>query len=180
MPDVPHNALSAVLPNATVAAFADDDLAELVVLQRCCWVQEALINDTLDHPALRETHDEVLAWTKTWTTLVVRRRARLVAAVRGRTEGASWEIGRLMVAPDLAGRGIGSHLLRLIEGCAPAHTEQLVLFTGARSERNIRMYQNAGYRLSAAPAAAGHINGAVYLVKSVCDDDGISEATGTV
>lgn len=167
MPALPCDALSTVLSDATIAAFTVDDLAELVVLQRCCWVQEALLNETLDIPALRETHEEVLTWATTWTTLVVRQRGRLVAAVRGRSEGTDWQVGRLMVAPDLAGRGIGSHLLRLVEGFAPPHVEQFVLFTGARSERNIRMYQKAGYRLApvSVPTPPGHINGAVYLAK---------------
>lgn len=162
VPVIPADAVSTVLPDATVTAFAAEDLAELVVLQRCCWVQEALINDTLDIPALRETHDEVLAWATTWTTLVVRLRGRLIGAVRGLAEGADWHIGRLMVAPDLSGRGLGSHLLRLAEACAPAGTERFTLFTGARSERNIRMYEKSGYRLTTAPAP---LAGAVYLVK---------------
>lgn len=162
MPVIPTDAVSTVLPEAIVTAFATDDLAELVVLQRCCWVQEALVNDTLDIPALSETHDEVLAWATTWTTLVVRLRGRLVGSVRGLAEGADWHIGRLMVAPDLAGRGLGSRLLRLAENCCPSDTERFSLFTGARSERNIRMYQRAGYRLTDAP---NPIHGAVYLVK---------------
>ena len=79
-----------------------------------CWVPQALVNQTLDVPALTESHDEVLAWTRTWTTVVVRTGGgRLVAAGRGRLENqadraADWQLGRLMVAPDLAGRGIGS------------------------------------------------------------------------
>ncbi|WP_216676845.1 GNAT family N-acetyltransferase [Nocardia terpenica] len=108
-----------------------------------------------------------MAWATTWTTLVVRQRGRLVAASRGRTEGTDWQIGRFMVAPDLARRRIGSHLLRLMEGLAPPHVEQFILFTGTRSERNIRMYQKAGYRLVplSVPTPPGHINGAVYLTK---------------
>lgn len=35
--------------------FVESDLAELVVLQRCCWVQEAILNKTLNIPgATRE------------------------------------------------------------------------------------------------------------------------------
>ncbi|MFI5776375.1 GNAT family N-acetyltransferase [Nocardia sp. NPDC051570] len=163
----PSDTLSTFLPDSTVAPFRTEDLAELVVLQRCCWVEEALINDTLNIPALRETPDEVSDWAMTWTTLVVRREQRLVAAVRGRAEGADWQVGRLMVAPDLAGRGIGSALLGLIEGLAPPQVERFVLFTGARSERNIRLYQKAGYRISAVPGLFphGHIDNAVHLVK---------------
>ncbi len=165
-PEPRPDALTARLPESEVHRFADEDLAELVVLQRCCWVQEALANETLDIPALRESPDQVLAWAQSWHTLVVRVHGRLVAAVRGRVEDHRWHVGRLMVAPDLAGRGIGAALLRLCEGLAPASTEEFILFTGGRSERNLRFYRAAGYRRVDAPVPPGHIAGAAPLTKT--------------
>lgn len=164
---VPVDALAAVLPGSIVALFETGDLAELVVLQRCCWVSEAILNSTLDVPALHETHDEVMAWAGSWTTLVVRLQGRLVAGVRGRQEGTRWEIGRLMVAPDLADRGIGATLLSLIESLAPDGVSDFTLFTGAKSVRNIALYERAGYRLTPGPnpGSPGHIDGAVHLTK---------------
>ena len=142
-----------------------EDCPELLVLQRCCWVQEAILNDTLDIPALHETLEDVRDWTKTWSVWVLRQEHRLVGAVRARLEGDSWELGRLMVAPDLAGRGLGRRLLAHAEAQAPGEALRFVLFTGARSARNITMYQRAGYRLTDAPRTDGHIRGAVYLEK---------------
>ncbi|SIR92827.1 GNAT family N-acetyltransferase [Williamsia sterculiae] len=42
---------------------------------------------------------------------------RLIAAVRVRVDSATWvaEVGRLVVAPDLQGRGLGGRLLNLVE-----------------------------------------------------------------
>lgn len=142
-----------------------EDCPELLVLQRCCWVQEAVLNDTLDIPALHETLEDVRDWTKTWAVWVLRHEHRLVGAVRARLDGDRWEIGRLMVAPDLAGRGLGRRLLAHSEAQAPAEARKFVLFTGARSARNIAMYQRAGYRLTDAPDVDGHIRNAVYLEK---------------
>ena len=88
-----------------------EDAAELLVLQRCCWVDEALANDTLDIAALHETLDDVRAWLDEWSTWCVRIAGRLVGAVRARRFGESWEIGRLMVAPDMGGQGLGRWLL---------------------------------------------------------------------
>ncbi len=144
-----------------------EDCPELLVLQRCCWVQEAVLNDTLDIPALHETLEDVRDWTKTWSVWVLRDGHRLVGAVRARLEGGCWELGRLMVAPDLAGRGLGRRLLEHAEAHAPADVRRFALFTGARSTRNITLYQRAGYRLTDAPGAGGHIKGAVYLEKEV-------------
>jgi GNAT superfamily N-acetyltransferase len=137
------------------------DAPELLVLQRCCWVDEAIANDTLDVAALHETLEEVRAWADAWMTWCVRVNGRLVGAVRARQEGSSWEVGRLMVAPDLAGRGLGRWLLRLAEDEAPVDVACIVLFTGVRSARNIAIYEGAGFRRTAEPAP----HGAVRLVK---------------
>ena len=63
-----------------------------------------------------------------------------------------------MVAPDLQGEGIGRALLEHIQAVAPAGATSYVLFTGAGSERNQRMYKKAGFRLRPdlpAPARRG-------------------------
>jgi ribosomal protein S18 acetylase RimI-like enzyme len=144
-----------------------EDCPELLVLQRCCWVQEAILNDTLDIPALRETLEDVRDWTKTWSVWTLRDGHRLVGAARARLDGDRWELGRLMVAPDLAGRGLGRRLLAHVEAQAPAEARRFTLFTGRHSTRNIALYQRAGYRLIDVRDAPGHIRGAVYLAKDV-------------
>ena len=123
------------------------DAAELLTLQRACWVQEQQANPGVHIPPLHEDLADVQAWLGTWTTLVLRVGGRLVGAVRGRREEEVWDIGRIMVAPDLQGRGIGRQLLTAIEQAAPPDVTGYVLFTGAGSARNIRMYKKAGYRL---------------------------------
>ena len=58
---------------------------------------------------------------ETWSTWVVRAEGRLVGAVRGRLgRRTAWDIGRIMVAPDLQGRGLGRLLLAHIESVAAA------------------------------------------------------------
>lgn len=140
------------IEGGVVSRAGPEDAAELLVLQRCCWVEEALANDTLDIAALHESLDDVRAWLDEWATWCVRVAGRLVGAVRARQEGSTWDIGRLMVAPDLAGQGLGGWLLRLAEAHAPEDVESITLFTGARSTRNIAMYEHAGFRRSLAPA----------------------------
>jgi tRNA (guanine37-N1)-methyltransferase len=128
------------------------DAGELLTLQRACWVQEALANDSLaEIPPLHESLGDVQDWMRTWSTWVVRSEGRLVGAVRGRLEdsaaGPVWDIGRVMVAPDLQGRGLGRALLDHIQAVAPPEATSYVLFTGARSADNIRMYKKAGFRV---------------------------------
>src|SRR5690606_26921643 len=58
------------------------DAAELMTLQRACWMQEAIANQRFDIPALHESLDDVRAWLGEWSTWVARVDGRLVAAVR--------------------------------------------------------------------------------------------------
>jgi tRNA (guanine37-N1)-methyltransferase len=67
-----------------------------------------------------------------------------------------------MVAPDLSGRGLGRWLLALAESAAPDDVDEISLFTGAKSTRNIAIYERAGFRRTGVPAPPG----AVGLVKS--------------
>ena len=133
------------------------DAAELLVLQRCCWVDEAIANSRLDLPALLESDDEVVEGLRAWSTWCVRSAGRLVGSVRARRDGDSWEIGRLMVAPDHRHTGLGRRLLAFAEAQAPDGVTAAALFTGEHSDRNIQLYQKAGYALSAEPAPAGAV-----------------------
>jgi tRNA (guanine37-N1)-methyltransferase len=143
------------------------DAGEILTLQRACWVQEALDNDTLEIPALHESLETVAASLDEWSYYVVRVEGRLVGAVRGRLDthgGATvWDIGRIMVAPDLQGRGLGRLLLEHIQAVAPAEATTYVLFTGSASADNQRMYKKAGFSLRKDLPAPPH---AVILTKA--------------
>ena len=130
----------------------DHDAGELLVLQRACWVQEAIDNGSLQIPALHESLSDVLRGFEDWQTWVLRRGGRLIGSVRARLDDTAWDIGRLMVAPDLSGRGLGRLLLEHVEAQAPAAASEFRLFTGAGSERNLRLYRAAGYELTGEPA----------------------------
>jgi tRNA (guanine37-N1)-methyltransferase len=138
------------------------DVPELFTLTRACWVQEVVPDRTFDIPALVESIDDLRASLDTTRTWVARTAGRLVGSVRTHEHDGDLRISRLMVAPDLQRRGLGSHLLRLAEQSAPSGIRTLSLVAGARSAQNTRMYRKAGYR----PAPGGPaIPGTVELVK---------------
>jgi tRNA (guanine37-N1)-methyltransferase len=153
---------SSVVGGGELRAARPGDAGELFVLQRACWVQEERANPGVHIPPMHEELADVQAWLEEWTTLVLRLDGRLVGAVRGRRHGDTWDVGRLMVAPDLQGRGIGRRLLEAIEQAAPSDVTGFELFTGASSERNIRTYRRAGYRLD----GTSEVPGAVRLTKA--------------
>jgi NAD(P)H-dependent FMN reductase/GNAT superfamily N-acetyltransferase len=134
------------LPGSYLRRLTPQDAPEVTVLQRCCWVDEALANDSLAIPALRESPEQVREWLGSWHTTGLWRDGRLLGMVRARRTGEEWHVGRLAVAPDLRGRGVGRWLLRVAEADVDPACRVLVLHTGARSEDNIRLYRGEGYR----------------------------------
>lgn len=137
-----------VVPQPAVPA----DFGELMTLQRACWSPEVAAAAPSDAwwGAPAETVDDLLSAQADWATWVVRVEGRLVASVRVRrlpSNEHTWEIGRLMVAPDLEGRGIGRALLKFAEALAPADVTRFRINTGADRERNLRMYKKAKYRV---------------------------------
>ncbi len=140
------------------------DAGELFVLQRACWVQEQQANPEARVPALHESLDDVRRWLPEWTVLTLRRHGRLVAAARARLEGEVWDVGRLMVAADLQGQGLGRLLLEAVESAAPPAATTYSLFTGAGSLDNQRFYKRAGYRLRGEEPG---VPGAVRMTKRV-------------
>jgi tRNA (guanine37-N1)-methyltransferase len=136
------------------------DAGELFTLTRACWLQELWANPGVVIPALEESFEDAVRSVAEWTTFVARAGGRIVGSTRGRVagDGTVWDVGRVMVAPDLQGRGLGRHLLELIEDAAPAEVTSFELYTGATSVDNIRMYKKAGYRLQGpAPGPPGAV-----------------------
>jgi tRNA (guanine37-N1)-methyltransferase len=146
---------------AAIATAAD--APELMVLTRACWVGEIARYGMFG--AGEETLDEVVTAVGEWQTWTWRSGGRLVASVRARVhpdEATTWQIGRLMVAPDLQGRGLGRALLAFAEAQAPSGTAAYWLNTGSRSDRTLRIYRKAGYRVQ---PGEGAFPGTVDLVK---------------
>ena len=136
------------------------DAGELFTLTRACWLQELWANPGVLIPALEESFEDSVRGIDEWTTFVARAGDRIVGSTRGRIagDGTVWDVGRVMVAPDLQGRGLGRYLLQLIEDVAPDEATSYELWTGAKSVDNIRMYKKAGYRLQGpAPGPPGAV-----------------------
>jgi len=127
------------------------DAGEMFTLQRAAFVTEGQINDSFRIPPLTETLAELAASLLTTDTVLVAREdtrdGRLVGTVRGggRADGVWW-VSRLMVAPDLQGRGLGGDLLRWILDAAPPGAPAELL-TGAASRHNLGFYRRFGFRV---------------------------------
>ncbi|WP_225232296.1 GNAT family N-acetyltransferase [Klenkia terrae] len=131
------------LPPVELGAFPRERAGELLTLQRAAYVTEAQLYGDARLPALTETLPELLAELAGSACLAAWHGPRLVGAVRSREVDGVLHIGRLVVAPDLQGHGIGSRLLAAAEGTSGCATA--TLFTGHLSEANLRLYRRRGY-----------------------------------
>ena len=121
------------------------DGGELLTLQRAAFVTEAQLYGDPRLPALVETLPELLAAVRAGPALAARDGGRLVGSVRARVADGVLHVGRLVVAPDQQGQGIGGALLSAVERAAGPGVHTAVLFTGHRSAGNLRLYGLADY-----------------------------------
>ena len=117
-------------------------VGELLTLQRAAYVTEARIYDDVRLPPLEQSLEQLAAELSRAACTGAWLGSRLVGAVRTEIRDDVVHIGRLAVAPDLQGRGIGSRLLTAAED-VPA--SRATLFTGHRSVGNLRLYARHGY-----------------------------------
>ena len=127
----------------TIEPIRPSDAGEVLTIQRAAFVSEAIIYGNPDMPPLRQTLEELEAELQTARGWVARLGARLVGAIRVREDDGLLLVGRIAIAPDQQGSGIGRTLLETAE--AHSDATEAELFTGSLSEANIRLYESCGY-----------------------------------
>ncbi|GAA0800026.1 GNAT family N-acetyltransferase [Spirilliplanes yamanashiensis] len=153
--------------DVVIAAATPADAGEIMTVQRAAYLTEGQRYGDVTIPPLTETADEVRAVIAGGAVVLVARAGhRLAGSVRGHVEGRDGLVGRLAVAPDLQGHGIGGRLLRAVEEALAGRVDRLELFTGATSHDNVRLYERHGYVVfDHRPSGAGP--GLVFLEKKI-------------
>ena len=119
------------------------DAGEVLTIQRAAFVSEALIYGSAEMPPLVQTLEELEAELRVADGWVARIGPRIVGAIRTRESNGVLLIGRIVIAPDVQGSGVGGMLLAAAEEHSGAAEAEL--FTGSLSEANIRLYERFGY-----------------------------------
>lgn len=124
----------------------DSDAGEVLTVQRAAYVSEAQLYGNPHFSALTESVADVRTAIADSVVLVARLGTRIVGAVRGVSDGSVCHVGRLVVAPDMQGQGLGRRLLMAVEQFVPA--SRFTLHTGDRSVGNLGLYRSVGYEVS--------------------------------
>jgi ribosomal protein S18 acetylase RimI-like enzyme len=121
------------------------DAPILLALQKLAFETEAEIYGDRSIPPLTQTEDSLRAeFGRALFLEAVDDDGTIVGSVRGRQSGDTCHVARLAVHPHHRRRGIGAALMRAIEQ-AFAGVGRFELFTGERSEGNLRLYRGLGY-----------------------------------
>jgi ribosomal protein S18 acetylase RimI-like enzyme len=134
-------------PVITICNAEPKDAESILALQKFAYQSEAELYNDWTLPPLTQTLESLLEEFASSVVLKAVSGERIVGSVRAKVATGICAIGRLVVHPDYQGQGIGSRLLRSIESRFPDVTKY-ELFTGSKSEANIRLYQRHGYNIS--------------------------------
>jgi len=137
--------LNRIEPGVHIERAVTEDAAAILALQKLAYMSEARIYDDWNLPPLTQTHESLLEEFANSVVLKALDGDHLAGSVRAREDSGTCLIGRLVVTPNLQGRGIGTRLMHEIEAWFP-RAPRFELFTGGRSEGNLRLYQRLGYR----------------------------------
>lgn len=128
---------------------APADAPEILELQRLAYQSEAQLYNDWDIPPLRQTLPELEAeleagFPRLAVLKAVDEAGAVIGSVRAGQEDGICRIGRLIVHPQRQRQGLGTALLAAVEARFP-QAARYALFTGSRSEGNLRLYRRLGY-----------------------------------
>jgi GNAT superfamily N-acetyltransferase len=125
------------------------DAPAILALQKLAYESEARLYDDWSLPPLVQTLDSMRGDIENLVVLKATHEGGLVGSVRARLAEGVCHVGRLVVQPHRQRGGVGTQLMRAIERRPEfAQTHKFELFTGSRSQGNIRLYERLGYRRS--------------------------------
>lgn len=134
--------------SVTISAATADDAEQILKLQYLCYQGEAELYGDFSIEPLTQSLDDLHAELSEGCVLVARLGAEVVGSVRGVVDDkGTAAIAKLIVHPRMQRHGLGGRLLAAIEERLSEEraAKRYRLFTGHRSEGNLRLYRRYGY-----------------------------------
>jgi ribosomal protein S18 acetylase RimI-like enzyme len=129
----------------TICEASEQDAAGILAVQKLAFQGQGLLYNDFTLPPLIQTLEELVRDFRTYVLLKAFSEGKIVGSVRGRTEGDTCFISRLIVHPAYQNRGLGKKLMLAVENKFKG-ASRYELFTGSRSEKNLALYTSLGYR----------------------------------
>lgn len=145
-----------MLEQITISPASLADAAAILALQQLAYQSEARLYNDFAIPPLRQTLVELCEEFSHKTVLKATRNGCLIGSVRGYQQADTCYVDRLIVHPDFQGRGLGTALMQRLEATFPG-ARRVELFTGHKSEKNLRLYKRLGYRIYRQEPVADHL-----------------------
>ena len=121
------------------------DVPEILALQKIAYRSEAELYGDDSVPALHQTQEQVAVDFGQMVFLKAVANGKIIGSVRARLDGDEAHVGRVIVHPYYAGRGIATRLIRQMEE-EMGDARRFTAFTGHQSTRNLHLYEKLGYR----------------------------------
>ena len=136
-----------------------EDAPQILSLQKLAYQSEAQIYQDYTIPPLTQTIEEIKGDFNNQLFLKAVYEKEIIGSVRAYSDGRSCFIGRLIVHPKWQGKGVGTELMHTIESYY-TEVQRYELFTGIKSEDNIRLYKRLAYK----PLKEQVVNESVSLI----------------
>jgi GNAT superfamily N-acetyltransferase len=150
-----------------IASAAPGDAGEILTVQRAAYLVEAqLYGDPFISPLVESIDRIRRAISGDAVVLKAQSAGRIVGAVRAQFSERTCLVGRLVVAPDRQGEGVGTRLMGALEDEVCGRVDACVLFTGHLSDGNLRLYRRLGYAETHRERVAAHLM-LVHMRKSL-------------
>lgn len=131
--------------NFQILIATENDLKAILDLQKECYQTEAELHNEFNIPPLTQTYESIIAEMKQGMLFLKGEiNGRIIGSVRGYIENNTAFIGRLIVKKEFQNNKFGQRLMSQIEDQLK-NCERFELFTGHKSEKNLKLYQKLGY-----------------------------------
>ena len=151
----------------TIARATVSDASQILALQKRAFESEARIYNDWSILPLTQGLDSLVEEIEKTTVLKAIDGQSIVGSVRATLNNGVCRIGGLIVEPERQRQGLGSALLLAVEA-AYSQANRFQLFTGSRSEGNIRLYRRHGYEITETTQLSEHVT-LVFMVKRATD-----------
>lgn len=159
--------------SVTISTAAEQDAEQILKLQYLCYQSEAQLYGDYTIEPLTQSLEQLRSELASGRVLVARLGEEVVGSVRGVVDGdGTAVINKLIVHPRLQRHGLGAKLLGTLEGALAREqgAQRFRLFTGHRSDGNIRLYRRCGY----APSSTERVSPKLSLI--TLEKEALSEA----